>query len=167
MGRKVYHSCSDTLRFALKTKFWLDENTYRELAQQVQVIYHNAANVNHITSYRELKADNVTGTLNLLRFAATHTAKVFYYISTISVFSDISIIDDAGGYTQTKYVSEQLIKHAREKGLLATIYCPSMISGDTVHRCCNYFQLGIMTNSMLFNYWILSKYRLYYLYDTC
>jgi fatty acid CoA ligase FadD9 len=120
-----------------KPNFGLNENTYSELAQQVQVIYHNAANVNHIASYRELKADNVTGTLNLLRFAVTHTAKVFHYISTISVPDDVTTIDDAGGYAQTKYVSEQHIKHAREKGLLATIYRPGMISGDTVHGCCN------------------------------
>jgi thioester reductase-like protein len=132
----------------------LSDDEYQYLASNVQVIYHNAAIVNSVMSYQQLKNDNVDGTLHLIRLATTRGIKPFHYISTIGVAQgfhnrvyevdcnedDLSLcarLDRIGGYAQSKWVAERLVHQARERGLPVTIHRPGMIGGDTVNGCCN------------------------------
>lgn len=64
----------------------LDADDYIYLVRDVDTVYHSAAAVNFIASFMELEEANVTGTIEILRFASNVTQKRLTYISTLSVF---------------------------------------------------------------------------------
>jgi len=119
---------------------------FQELAERIDVIYHNGALVNFIYPYQALKAANVEGTTEILRLACTAQPKPVHYVSTLSVFP---LIDLAGasvaleeesleqpemlmdGYSQSKWVAEGRLRAARARGLPVTIYRPGRITGDS------------------------------------
>ncbi|NET55353.1 MAG: SDR family oxidoreductase [Symploca sp. SIO2E6] len=123
-----------------KPLFGLSEEQYQILASKIDVIYHNGAWVNHLYSYSALKPVNVLGTKELLRLASQNQTKSVHFVSTYSVFSsnayydgkqvseaDIVEIDYhpdlyASGYIYSKWVSENLIAIAKQRGLPACIY---------------------------------------------
>lgn len=124
----------------------LSQTQFTALAKKLDVIYHNGAWVHHASPYSTLKAANVLGTQEILRLASQIKIKSVHFISTTSVFSapvgsgvqliqEQSNIDDfpipEGGYTQSKWVAEQLVSIARERGLPVSIYRPGRISGDS------------------------------------
>ncbi|KAL0481495.1 hypothetical protein AKO1_011220 [Acrasis kona] len=134
-------------------KLGLSEHVYSELCQHVQIIFHNAAVVNSVASYQQLRSDNVEGTLQVLRLACVGRSKVFHHISTVGVMqgSNHGVImeDDVeehgsyarlnalSGYSQSKWVAEQLVRRARSRGLLTTIFRPGMIGCDSATGKCN------------------------------
>lgn len=63
----------------------LAEDLYRLLAQQAAVVVHAAASVRHGASFRQLAADNVAPTRNLLRLATEARVKAFHLVSTLDV----------------------------------------------------------------------------------
>ncbi|WP_437821703.1 amino acid adenylation domain-containing protein [Sorangium sp. So ce1078] len=116
---------------------------FERLAAEVDAIYHNGALVNFAYPYEALKAPNVLGTQEVLRLAAASRAKPLHYISTISVLPAgraEHIREDeplgppasiAGGYAQSKWVAEKLVRAASLRGLPVTIYRPGTVSGDS------------------------------------
>jgi len=125
----------------------MKEDVYERLSCQVDAVYHNGAMLNFLYPYGYLKATNVDGTRECLRFAFRGKAKYFHYISSYSVYDNPShfgkkvyesdpLTSWEGyflGYSETKWVSEKLVQMARERGLRACIYRPGEIAGDTVH----------------------------------
>lgn len=124
----------------------LSKLRYSEIAEQVDVIYHNGALVNFIQPYKVLKAANVLGTEEVLRLACLGKAKAIHYVSTLSVFGEASDINPEGhkendepkpsanlvnGYAQSKWVAEKLIKLAKDRGFQVTIYRPATVAGDS------------------------------------
>ncbi len=123
----------------------LSEMRYAEIAEQVEVIYHNGAQVNFIQPYKALKAANVLGTEAVLRLACYRTAKALHYVSTLSVFSEASANPQgykendepkhganlANGYAQSKWVAEKLVRSARDRGFQVTVYRPATVAGDS------------------------------------
>jgi amino acid adenylation domain-containing protein/thioester reductase-like protein len=134
----------------------LSETRFGELAESVDVVYHNGALVNFLYSYQEHKAANVLGTLEILRLAASsQTRRTFpapvHFISTLSIFhngqhqsrvindsalymedTDLDALDlPFGGYAQSKWVGEKLVIAAMARGIPATIFRPGLISGDS------------------------------------
>lgn len=123
----------------------LSQEKFRELAGQLDVIYHNGAWVNSACPYSTLKATNVLGTQEVIRLASLTKTKPVHFISTAAVFfspaysqaqeiSETDIPDLAtlkGGYRQSKAVAEQLVRIAQDRGLPACIYRPSRIMGDS------------------------------------
>jgi len=124
----------------------LSEQSFQDLANQIDVIYHNGALVNFVYPYHTLKATNVLGTQEILRLATHTKIKPVHYISTLSVFDssgyfDGRIIretealnDSEGlffGYAQSKWVAEKLVITARERGLPVCIYRPGTIVGHS------------------------------------
>jgi len=117
---------------------------FNNLSAQIDVIYHNGAQVNAMYPYSRLRACNVGGTREILRLAGMHHTKVINFISTLTVFfsdqylgqivpeNNYATLDGGlrGGYKQSKWVAESLIRHARERGLPAIIYRPGRILGD-------------------------------------
>ncbi|MCP4654876.1 MAG: amino acid adenylation domain-containing protein [bacterium] len=115
---------------------------FDQLAREIDVIYHNAAWVNFLYSYAKLRATNVSGTQEVLRLATTDRAKPVHYVSTVAVFhsdgtgprmfreneepGEIGV--PAGGYAQTKWVAEKMVKAARARGLPVCIYRSPTIS---------------------------------------
>ncbi|WP_156910504.1 non-ribosomal peptide synthetase [Nocardia mangyaensis] len=106
-----------------------------ELAADIEVIYHNGALVNHLEPYARMRAANVEGTIEVLRLATTTRVKPIHYVSTLSVLAGIPQDDGVPGglpgYAMTKWVAEQLVHTAIERGVPIAIYRPGLITGDS------------------------------------
>lgn len=125
----------------------LSEEVQEELAQRIDTIYHNGAQVNMLYPYEELKAANVQGTRELIRLATRYKIKPFHYISTLSVFPhtgetriqyvrEQEVLDNfhkhiRGGYGQSKWVAEKIVGIARARGLPVVVYRPGRITGHS------------------------------------
>jgi len=116
-----------------------------QMAREIDAIVHNGAYVHWMHSYQHLRASNVNGTQEVLRLSCLYRLKPMHYISTTNVFdtlhhSALKVVyehDDAshtdglsGGYTQTKWVAEQLVNRARARGIPTHIYRPGYVTGD-------------------------------------
>jgi phthiocerol/phenolphthiocerol synthesis type-I polyketide synthase E len=129
-------------------RFGLSEEAFRDLAQRVDLIYHCGAWVNFNYPYKLLKPANVLGTVEALRLAALGRAKPLHFISSIAAtpegdygFREHPVVyenEDSdsieglfGGYGETKWVCERLIRIARSRGLPVTIYRPGVLSGHS------------------------------------
>lgn len=130
-----------------KPFFGLDENTFNNLTQEIDVVYHCGAEVNFSAPYSKLKHTNVNSTVEALRFAVTNKLKALHLISSIAalitktppksnkILEDQSLPDDflmlSTGYAQSKWVSEKLVTVGRQRGIPVTIYRPGWICGDS------------------------------------
>ncbi|MEU7116651.1 thioester reductase domain-containing protein, partial [Streptomyces sp. NPDC046182] len=128
----------------------LSEADFDRLAETVDVVYHNGAQVHWLHPYQTLKASNVGGTEEILRLAARHRTVPVHYVSTVGVFEGavtkgvpLKVTDPTGpaerlpsGYLQSKWVAEQVIELARERGLPVSVYRVDVISGDQVNGAC-------------------------------
>jgi amino acid adenylation domain-containing protein/thioester reductase-like protein len=121
-------------------RFGLDAVAFDNLAQQIDVIYHNGAWVNHVYPYSVLKAANVAGTQESLRLACRIRTKPLHFISSLSVFAPeiTEIYEDAeltspelleNGYVETKWVADKIVSLAGQRGVPVTIYRISGILG--------------------------------------
>ncbi|KAI9202477.1 male sterility protein-domain-containing protein [Polychytrium aggregatum] len=132
-----------------KERWALSDERWKEICEETDMIVHNAAEVHWLYNYNTLKATNVLSTVTVLQLATTHHLKVVHYISTIGTIAMAKGSDKpleekmysnwnlSGGYSQTKWVSEQLINKARSRGVPATIIRPAMIAGDSGYGVCN------------------------------
>ncbi len=125
--------------------FGLSDTQYDFLANQLDVIYHNGAMVNFVYPYQGLKPVNVESTHEVLRLASMKKLKPVHFVSSISVFMKGDLRDrnicyeDAdleevgvpfGGYGQSKWVAEGLMRAAAQRGVPMTIFRPDNILGD-------------------------------------
>jgi|WetSurSiteA1Bulk_404760.scaffolds.fasta_scaffold00017_13 myxalamid-type nonribosomal peptide synthetase MxaA len=130
----------------------LTDTRYQEIAERVSVIYHNGALVNFIQPYTQLKPANVKGTQAVLGLACTKNAKAIHYVSTLSVFSELTpphclgfseqdeaklteYLDD--GYSQSKWVAEKIMLLASKRGFPVSIYRPATVAGDSINGVWN------------------------------
>jgi amino acid adenylation domain-containing protein/thioester reductase-like protein len=129
-------------------RFGLSAPQFQQLAEQVDLIYHNGAWVNFLYAYATVKAANVLGTQEVLRLAGLVKTKPVHYVSTISVFPgwlecceednpldfEFYRADDLKlkfGYMTSKWVAEKLLLQARDRGFPVCIYRPSEIAGHS------------------------------------
>jgi amino acid adenylation domain-containing protein/thioester reductase-like protein len=129
-----------------KSLMGLEQSVYDKVARQVSVIYHLAASVNHLYPYTALRKVNVEGTVEVLKFANTHSPKLFNFISTLSAvpvkhkdslrkevlmtsIADSQLLND--GYSQSKWVCEYILNKAHQKGQRLNIFRPGWILGDS------------------------------------
>ncbi len=118
----------------------IGEAEFGRLADSVDAIVHNGALVNYVRTYDALRPANVLGTQELLRLAMTDHRKTFHLVSSTFIYgwSTEPVVGewDANakmsgldfGYSQTKWVAEQLVLAAQRQGLDVRIYRPSLIS---------------------------------------
>ncbi|WP_127956884.1 non-ribosomal peptide synthetase [Serratia microhaemolytica] len=128
-------------RLGLSAGQWCD------LAEQVDVIYHCGAWVNHLYSYSALRASNVQSTTELLALCCQGRAKQLFYISTLSAAQQqgdrlceatiAAHCPSTNGYVQSKWVCEQLMMQAFAAGLTGAIYRMGNITGSTAHGVSN------------------------------
>ncbi|MFN6565502.1 MAG: amino acid adenylation domain-containing protein [Nostoc sp. ChiSLP01] len=128
----------------------LSSKQFEKLALQIDVIYHNAAQVNFSKPYSVIKASNVLGTQEVLRLACMGKIKPMHYISTIAVFGainhftgqkvvyeddDIQLCKDYVamdlGYSQTKWVAENLVWVAKSRGIPVSIFRTGFLMGHS------------------------------------
>lgn len=103
---------------------------FSELAELIDVIYHNAARVNHLEPYSRLRAENVDGTSEILRLASTTRLKAVHHVSTSSVLTSTPAEMSSNGYVTSKWVAEQRLWAGIQRGIPTTIYRPGLITGD-------------------------------------
>jgi thioester reductase-like protein len=118
----------------------IGEAAFQGLAESIDAIVHNGALVNYVRTYDALRPANVGGTWELLRLAMTSHRKAFHLVSSTFIYgwSTLPVVGewDANevmsgldfGYSQTKWVAEQLVLEAQRQGLDVRIYRPSLIS---------------------------------------
>ena len=115
--------------------------------QDFDIILHNAADVNFVKPYSQIKSSNVLPLKTLLQFACANKVKPLHFISTVAVFNSperykFSPIKESdkliagqqifSGYAQSKWVSEELLRRASlEKNLAITCYRPGLVTGDS------------------------------------
>ncbi|MEU5366706.1 amino acid adenylation domain-containing protein [Streptomyces sp. NPDC005925] len=126
----------------------LSEAAFDELARTVDSVYHVGAAVNLVAPYERLKAATVDGTAWILRLAARHRSVPVHHVSTTGVFaapSDRPLgpghpTGPPGalkhGYTQSKWVAEQLVEAARARSLPVTVHRPTRITGHSRTGVC-------------------------------
>lgn len=108
-----------------------------QLASQVDAIYHSAATVSVMRGYDTLRPANVDATIALLRIAAANRPTAFHHISTIAVGPAAGVPEDfigvhsglVDGYQQSKWVAEDLVRQARQRGLAAYVYRLGRVTG--------------------------------------
>ncbi|MEU5302884.1 amino acid adenylation domain-containing protein [Streptomyces noursei] len=128
----------------------LSDAEHKALCKRVGAVYHNGATVNFAAPYAELRAANVTGTEELLRIAAASGSTGMHYVSTTGVYpphtsapgplTEASAIGPVhelpDGYSQSKWVAEEIVGIAQSRGIPVTIYRPARISGASRTGAC-------------------------------
>ncbi|OXM43071.1 thioester reductase, partial [Amycolatopsis alba DSM 44262] len=119
---------------------------FAELAEETDLIIHNGSHVNFAYPYKALRAPNVEGTREIVRLACTTRLKPLHYISSIAVIAGFGIAgtrhvaEDTPlahveqirlGYPESKWVAEQLVHAAGERGLPIAVHRPYEITGTT------------------------------------
>ncbi|WP_063837499.1 non-ribosomal peptide synthetase, partial [Streptomyces sp. NRRL WC-3549] len=113
-----------------------------DLVRRLGPVLHNGARVNFAAGYGDLRAPNVAGTEELLRLLADSASPGLHYVSTTGVYAPghgpgtVTESTPTGpatalpdGYARSKWVAEQLVGLARERGLPVTVHRPGRISG--------------------------------------
>ncbi|ROW18173.1 hypothetical protein VPNG_00119 [Cytospora leucostoma] len=150
-----------------RKRLGLTPDQFEDLASRVDVVIHAAATVNLVYPYAALRAPNVGGTREVLRLACLAGAPV-HHVSTNGVlppsregWSEDTIIDVddvptklQDGYSQTKWVAEQLVIEAHRRGLPTRIYRPGTISGHSKSGATNAWDLltAIIVESVQIGY---------------
>ncbi|MEU0358756.1 carboxylic acid reductase [Streptomyces cyaneofuscatus] len=131
----------------------LPEDTWRELAEAVDLIVHPAALVNHLLPYGELFGPNVVGTAEVIRLALTARLKPVTFVSTVAVClgTPAETADEdadirttcpvrtpghgyADGYAASKWAGEVLLREAHERhGLPVTVFRSDIALAHSVY----------------------------------
>jgi len=127
----------------------LSETDFQRVADQVDVVVHNGAVVHWVYPYARLKGPNVLSTVECLRLASrSPTLSGVHFVSSTSVLDtahylklgrvmEADSLDDAadgltGGYGQTKWVAERMIRKAQAAGFPATVVRPGYVTGHSL-----------------------------------
>jgi thioester reductase-like protein len=143
----------------------LTRKTWDFLAHEIDTVFHNGATVNYLFNYDRMRDANVIGTNEVLRLAFEGRPKAFNYISTTFVFGwavksvlyetdfnrDMELLDF--GYSQTKWVAEQVVADARSRGLETRIFRPALIS-PSVNGGGNNFDIAVRLVAFMVNHGI-------------
>jgi thioester reductase-like protein len=135
------------------------------LAREVDTVLHNGATVNYLFNYDRMRDANVMGTNEVLRLAFEGRAKEFNYVSTTFVFGwavksvlyetdfnrDMELLDF--GYSQSKWVAEQVVADARSKGLSTRIFRPALVS-PSITGGGNNFDIAVRLVAFMVNHGI-------------
>jgi len=129
-------------------RFGLSADDFQILADLVDAIYHCGSKLSYIAPYEYLSAANVGGTEEALRLAAIkragNTATPVHLVGSLGILLAYTALVGGGeydemdpakcpqvGYFQTKYVSEKVVRLARERGLPVSIHRIGLIVGDS------------------------------------
>ncbi|CAI4058807.1 hypothetical protein N7582_001204 [Saccharomyces uvarum] len=145
-----------------KRQFGLSDEKWTDLANTVDVIIHNGALVHWVYPYAKLRDANVISTINVMNLAAVGKPKFFDFVSSTSTLdteyfyslsdklvsqgkSGILESDDlmesasglGGGYGQSKWAAEYIIRRAGERGLRGCIVRPGYVTGASANGSSN------------------------------
>ena len=124
----------------------LRPRAFAALGAAASLVLHCAAEVNGALPYSRLRAANVDGTATLLRLAALSKARggaFFAFVSTVGVLPGGAPLPEAdqvpsahlhraGGYAQSKWVAETMVRAAlRAKVLAGCVLRPATVFGSS------------------------------------
>ena len=128
-----------------QSQFGLADDEYRQLCEEVDLVFHCAASVNYVYPYSAIKPHTVYGTLAVIKFACNVKTKPIQYISSNGVFpggDDSPYLEDdqierfvdrmEGGYNQAKWVAERLVWTAAARGLPVCVFRPGNIGHHSI-----------------------------------
>ena len=143
----------------------LAQDVWEFLAAEMDTVFHNGATVNYLFNYDRMRDANVMGTNEVLRLAFEGRPKEFNYVSTTFVFGwavksvlyetdfnrDMELLDF--GYSQSKWVAEQVVADARSRGLSTRIFRPALVS-PSVNGGGNNFDIAVRLVAFMVNHGI-------------
>jgi thioester reductase-like protein len=143
----------------------LTQDVWDFLASEVDTVFHNGATVNYLFNYERMRDANVMGTNEVLRLAFEGRSKEFNYVSTTFVFGwavksvlyetdfnkNMELLDF--GYSQSKWVAEQVVADARSRGLSTRIFRPALVS-PSVEGGGNNFDIAVRLVAFMVNHGI-------------
>jgi thioester reductase-like protein len=143
----------------------LTPDVWDSLANEIDTVFHNGATVNYLLNYDRMREANVLGTNEVLRLAFEGRRKTFNYVSTTFIFGwavkkvlyetdfneKMELLDF--GYSQSKWVSEQVVMDARRHGLSTRIFRPALVS-PSVHGGGNNFDIAVRLVAFMVNHGI-------------
>ncbi len=143
----------------------LSQDVWDFLANELDAVFHNGATVNYLFNYDRMRDANVMGTNEVLRLAFEGRSKEFNYVSTTFVFGwavksvlyetdfneNMELLDF--GYSQSKWVAEQVVADARSRGLCTRIFRPALVS-PSVAGGGNNFDIAVRLVAFMVNHGI-------------
>jgi thioester reductase-like protein len=146
-------------------KLGLTQDVWDFLANEMDTVFHNGATVNYLFNYDRMREANVLGTNEVLRLSFEGRPKSLNYVSTTFVFGwavksvlyetdqnqDMELLDF--GYSQSKWVAEQVVDDARAKGLSVRIFRPALVS-PSVTGGGNNFDIAVRLVAFMVNHGI-------------
>ena len=141
------------------------QETWDFLTAEIDTIFHNGATVNYLFNYDMMRDANVLGTNEILRLAFEGRAKEFNYVSTTFIHgwahkpslyetdcnAEMALLDF--GYSQTKWVAEQVVFAAQRKGLSVRVFRPALVS-PSVDGGGNNFDIAVRLVAFMVNHGI-------------
>ncbi|MFZ3216732.1 MAG: fatty acyl-AMP ligase [Candidatus Acidiferrales bacterium] len=146
-------------------KLGLAQDEWDFLASEIDTVFHNGATVNYLFNYDLMRDANVLGTNEVVRLAFEGRPKEFNYVSTTFVFGWAvkSVLNETDlnenmelldfGYSQSKWVAEQVVFDARNRGLSARIFRPALVS-PSVTGGGNNFDIAVRLVAFMVNHGI-------------
>src|SRR6202034_2863521 len=146
-------------------KLGLMQDVWDFLASEIDTVFHNGATVNYLLNYDLMRDANELGTNEVVRLAFEGRPKEFNYVSTTFVFGwavksvlyetdqneDMELLDF--GYSQSKWVAEQVVVDARRRGLSARIFRPALVSPSSTGGG-NNFDIAVRLVAFMVNHGI-------------
>ena len=143
----------------------LSQESWDFLATEIDTIFHNGATVNYLLNYDMMRSANVLGTNEILRLAFEGRPKEFNYVSTTFIFgwavksvlyetdsnANMELLDF--GYSQTKWVAEQVVFDAQRRGLSVRVFRPALVS-PSVDGGGNNFDIAVRLVAFMVNHGI-------------
>ncbi|KAJ5587480.1 uncharacterized protein N7459_003245 [Penicillium hispanicum] len=133
-----------------KERLALAQEDFDWLANWASAVFHLGAKVNFCEPYEAHFKANVLGTKHALQLALSGRRKSFHFTSSIDAWGPNGLIlgtricleDETQepnlrglpydiGYAASKWVSEQMVRRTRARGLPAAIYRPGFVTGDS------------------------------------
>jgi thioester reductase-like protein len=148
-----------------QAKLGLKQEVWDFLKNELDTVFHNGATVNYLLNYDRMRDANVLGTNEVLRLAFEGQPKSFNYVSTTFVFGwavkkvlyetdmnvNMELLDF--GYSQSKWVAEQVVMDARRHGLATRIFRPALVS-PSVTGGGNNFDIAVRLVAFMVNHGI-------------
>ncbi|PLB54037.1 polyketide synthase [Aspergillus steynii IBT 23096] len=136
-----------------KDRLGLTRQRFDQLAKWASVVFHFGAYANYTLPYSVHRNSNVLGTLEVLRFANSGRLKTVHHCSSISACGipealsgetpedqrpllESQKISQTLGYSQSKFVSENIVWNAMDKGFPIVIYRPGIVTGHSITGVC-------------------------------
>jgi thioester reductase-like protein len=143
----------------------LTRDVWDFLASEIDTVFHNGATVNYLLNYDRMRDANVLGTNEVLRLAFEGRRKTFNLVSTTFIFGwavkkvlyetdcnkDMELLDF--GYSQSKWVAEQVVMDAHRHGLSTRIFRPALVSPSVLGGG-NNFDIAVRLVAFMVNHGI-------------